>query len=195
GFAFVLEFHADGSRWVIAHPKADILTRPIRRPDKESGTELVPLAQVPDPILQGFTDYLPKTLPSDAEEHLLAESFAVNGKWFLGGYRSLSGAESPDWLICTVIPEADVMDRVQRNNRHTVFLGVIIFVLAIGISLYGSSQVARPLERLEQEANAIGRLHLEPRSTPRSLVREVDRLARAFEEMKTGLRSFQKYVA
>ncbi|HEV3116931.1 MAG TPA: adenylate/guanylate cyclase domain-containing protein, partial [Gemmataceae bacterium] len=58
----------------------------------------------------------------------------------------------------------------------------------------GSSQVARPLERLEKEADAIGRLHLEPSSAARSLVREVDRLAQAFEEMKTGLRSFQKYV-
>src|SRR5207248_8604131 len=72
--------------------------------------------------------------------------------------------------------------------------GVTVFARAHGSSLYGSSQVARPLERLEQEADAIGRLHLEPRSMPRSLVREVDRLARAFEEMKTGLRSFQKYV-
>src|SRR5262249_33149085 len=106
----------------------------------------------------------------------------------------LNRKENPRWLICTVLPDADVMDRVQRNSRHTLMLGLVILVAAIAISFFGSSQVARPLERLEKEADAIGRLQLEPRLVASSLVREVDRLARAFEKMKTGLRSFQKYV-
>jgi adenylate cyclase len=54
--------------------------------------------------------------------------------------------------------------------------------------------VAQPLERLAQEAAAIGNLRLEPEPIAHSLVLEVDRLALAMEEMKTGLRSFQKYV-
>jgi adenylate cyclase len=57
-----------------------------------------------------------------------------------------------------------------------------------------AGQVARPLEQLAAEAEAIGRLEIEPRPPRRSVVTEVDRLAVATEEMKAGLRSFQRYV-
>ncbi|HEV3449307.1 MAG TPA: adenylate/guanylate cyclase domain-containing protein [Gemmataceae bacterium] len=194
GYAFVLEVRQDGSRWVIAHPNANLLTREVRQADNHSSVELIPIQEVDDAALQAFTARLPQVLPRQAQESPTPVSFRAKGVSYFGGYRRLGGDQNPGWLICTVIPEADVMERVHENGRHTLAVGVLILIVAVVIGLYGSSQVARPLERLAQEADAIGHLRLEARPAARSLVREVDRLVRAFEEMKTGLRSFQKYV-
>src|SRR5205085_4339927 len=66
--------------------------------------------------------------------------------------------------------------------------------LAVAIAMFVSAQVARPLERIARETHAIGLMEVEPRPVAHSLVLEVDRLAVATEEMKSSLRSFQKYV-
>src|SRR5262249_47451550 len=52
----------------------------------------------------------------------------------------------------------------------------------------------RPLEQLARQVKAVGQLQIDARPVPHSIVLEVDRMAVATEEMKAGLRSFQKYV-
>ena len=113
---------------------------------------------------------------------------------FLGSYHCLSSKLTPDWLICIAVPEADLLGRVEQNNRVTLVIGVCVFAVAILISLYLAAQIARPLEELAKETAAIGRFEVESRPVVHSMVREVDSLGAAIEEMKTGLRSFRKYV-
>jgi adenylate cyclase len=121
-------------------------------------------------------------------------SFTHDGVSYLGGVQCLSRKETPDWLICILIPEADVLDRVHRSNRETVLVGLAILLGAALVSLYVSRQIAQPLEQLARETEEIGRLQVEPLPVVRSLVHEVQRLAVAVEETKTSLRSFRKYV-
>src|SRR5262249_27895775 len=109
-------------------------------------------------------------------------------------YRRLSGEDAPDWLVCTVLPQGDVLGRVHRNNLVTVIVALGTLAAAVLISLFVSGQVARPLERLAAEAEAVRRLEIEAKPVQHSLVLEVDRLATAAEDMKRGLLSFRKYV-
>jgi adenylate cyclase len=106
----------------------------------------------------------------------------------------LTSRETPDWLIGIVMPENDVLAQVYASNRLTLGIGVVILIVAIGIGLYVSAQVARPLERIALETEAIGRIQLQPQPVAHSIVKEVDRLAEAIEQTKTSLRSFRKYV-
>jgi adenylate cyclase len=194
GYAFVAELRADGSRRVIAHPNPDLLLHVCREECGVPIRELVPTEQLADGRVQAFLHQLPPT-PSLAAGHDVAQvRFAHDGVRYLGGYRCLSGGETPNWLIGVLLPEGDVLERVERCNRETVFVGVAVLAAAVLASLCVSAQVARPLEQLAQQTAAIGRLELEARPTAGSIVREVDHLTRATEEMKTSLRSFRKYV-
>jgi adenylate cyclase len=120
--------------------------------------------------------------------------FSQDGIPYLGAYACLSSRETPDWLICTVMPEEDVFEQVKRNNRVSLFISLCVLSVAVFVSLYVTGQVAGPLEKIAQETAAIARLQVDARPEIHSVVVEVDRLASAMEEMKTGLRSFQKYV-
>jgi adenylate cyclase len=196
GYAFVIEFRADGSRRVIAHPDAEILVRDVRQTGRRDIADLAPAEAIDDPHVAAFLDQLPAGFhPSDlGDERMVPITFAEGKERYLGSYRCLSTRETPDWLICVLIPESDVLERVKQHSRQTIFLGLCVLSLAIVISLLVSRRVARALEKIAGEAAAVGRLDVQPRPVVHSLVAEVDRVAVAIEDMKTGLRSFGKYV-
>ena len=93
-----------------------------------------------------------------------------------------------------MVPEREVLARVEQSNLQARLIGLVVVIAAVAVSLAISRQVARPLERVARETEAIGRLSLAASPVAHSIVREVDRLAVAVEETKTSLRSFGKYV-
>jgi adenylate cyclase len=194
GYAFVVEFRADGTRRVIAHPDPAILLRPVPNAGEEGVRELTPPDELADQRVAAFLGRLPAGLrPAEAEgaTHL---TFEYRGVHYLGSYHCLTTRETPDWLVCVLMPEDNILERVWRSNLEAFWVGLAVLVTAVLVSLYVSRRVAGPLARLASETQAIGRLELHPRPVAHSPVLEVDRLAVAVEETKTSLRSFRKYV-
>src|SRR5262249_37778177 len=76
----------------------------------------------------------------------------------------------------------------------TLGIGFCVLVVATFVGLSISTQVARPLERVAEVTEEIGRFKLEEHPVASSIVKEVDRLAIAVEETKASLRSFRKHV-
>jgi adenylate cyclase len=202
GFAFVVECRNDGTRRVVAHKNPNLLVRQSKNPASAGVTtieparylELVPTQDLTDRRVEAFLGRVPAGLEPSGLEGIERIVFDHEGVRYLGAYSCLSTRETPDWLICIVMPEHDVLARVYASNRATLAIGVVILGIAILIGLYVSAQVARPLERIARETEAIGRIELVPRPVAHSIVKEVDRLAVAIEQTKTSLRSFRKYV-
>ena len=204
GFAFVVECREDGSRRVIAHKDPKILVR--RKAGAIAGRggggpdgrlqnlELVPVEELADKRVTAFLGEVPAGLDPANLRGTESLAFDHDGVRYLGAYSCLSSPDTPDWLICILVPEEDFLGRVYRGNRITFLIGVGVLIAAGLVSLYVSTQVARPLERIARETEAIGRIQLQPRPVAHSIVREVDRLAEAVEQTKTSLRSFRKYV-
>lgn len=99
-----------------------------------------------------------------------------------------------EWIICIVMPEREIMAHVWRNNLWMLGIGTGTMLAAVLAGLYVARQIARPLEQLVREAHVIGQFDVQARPPVSSRVQEVTDLGVALEEMKTGLRSFQKYV-
>jgi adenylate cyclase len=192
--AFVVEVHPDGGRRVIAHPQPDILLRGVREETGAGHRELVPAEELSDPRVAAFLAQVPAGLRPAQLDGTVPIRCTSEGVDYLGSFHCLTTRETPDWLVCTLLPEREVLGRVQQSNRETLFIAICVVAGAVLVSLYISAQVAHPLERLAQDAAAIGRLQIDAKPSGQSVVVEVDRLALAMDEMKAGLRSFQKYV-
>ncbi len=188
GYAFVIELREDGTRTVLAHPDG----QPYQR-DAEGHVDPLPVEKSSDPLVKASLQAIEgrKVDSSDG----LTMRFKENGVRYLGVIREIAGGDhSPRWQVCIVLPEAELLEGVYTivyTAGLVILASILVVILA---SLYLSSQVARPLERLSYEAEAIGRFDLTPRPLPNSIVKEIDQLAVATDEMKTGLRSFQKFV-
>jgi adenylate cyclase len=193
GFAFVIGRQADGTHQVIAHPDLRLLMRRKSVGETTVG-ELMSPAEYPDPRVSAFAAQLDPTRRVAGEVARSPMRFLVDGEAYLGAVQRLDADSSPPWVICTVIPESEVLGQVARSLRDTLLIGLGVLAAALVISRYVSAQVSRPLERLAEEANAIQRLQFRAQPVVHSIVREVDHLAVAVEEMKVGLRSFGKYI-
>ncbi len=193
GYAFVVEFRRDGSRRLIAHPDVSVLLR-TAGPEGSSVREMVPPEAVTDWRIPAFLSRLPAGLQPAEMKGKARIDFEHDGVRYLGSYHCLTTDETPNWLVCVLLPEQDVLERVNRSNQAALGVGLAVLLAAVIVSLLVSRRVAGPLVRLAAETEAIGRLELKAHPVVHSTVKEVDRLAVAVEETKTSLRSFRKYV-
>ncbi|MBY0526966.1 MAG: adenylate/guanylate cyclase domain-containing protein [Gemmataceae bacterium] len=197
GFAFVAELHDDQPPSVIALPSADLVWRTRTKGPRAGDREKVPTAEINDDRVRAFMARLPEHIDRGADSTFVPLDFEIDGTHYCGGYeylRDLPETDTPEWIICIVMPEKEIMGNVWRNNWFMLGLGLTTLVLAMLAGLYLARQVARPLEQVVGETRSIGRLDCEPRAPIHSHVQEVTDLGVALEEMKTSLRSYHKYV-
>jgi adenylate cyclase len=184
GIAFVVERRPDGTERVIAHPRADLVTG-----GGASTRDLLTPREFPDPRVASLF-----TSPERRTRWRHYTRFSAEGRPHLGAVRQLRGESRPRWTICVVLPEAEILGRVQQGFHRTLLIGGAILAAAVLASFWLSAQVSRPLERIGRVAAEVGRLEIAPRPAVESFVLEVDRLGAAIEDMKGGLRSFGKFV-
>lgn len=195
GFAFVAEFEENRPTAVIvAHHPVDSVWRKITAGADVGNRELVPTAEIEDLRVRAFMAQLPAAIDRGPAAGFKPVEFTVDGTHFAGGYQYLVGSDTPDWIICTVMPEQEIMANVWRNNLWMAGIGLATMLGAALAGMYVARQIARPLEKLMDETRVIGQYDLGARPAVPSRVTEVSHLAIALEEMKTSLRSFQKYV-
>ncbi len=105
---------------------------------------------------------------------------------------------TPSGLTCVVagmVPESIIYQEINHAaSRMALIGGLVGVVLAVLVGFFMAYRVSEPLRALGNDLDKVGDFHLAPEDMPRSAVREVNQLRDAADRMKTGLRSFIKYV-
>ena len=188
GSGFVVEQGEPGAPMrVVAHPRPEIITRASFDAQGIKRYELVPASELGD---SRVAELMRQVAPPGSEP----VDLTADGARFLGTCRWLEGDEVPRWIVCGVLPRSEVMARVERAGVVAIAIGVGSFVLALLLGVWTSVRVSRPLARVAQQAQAIGRFELDGPPLEGSSIREIDQLVLATEDMKAGLRSFGKFV-
>ena len=100
-----------------------------------------------------------------------------------------------DWLVATVVPEADFLTRVERNIEH--LLGLLIptvLLVATAAALIARAVFGRPLAQLVEQIGRVERFELEQIERVPSAIGEIDRLSEAVERTRQGLAAFGRYL-
>jgi len=192
GFAFLMELRADGSRRLIAHPDApEKLDFTIPSADGK-GRESPPVEDVADARVRALVAQMPAH--SALAAPIAPTRFVADGVPYIGGFQLLPGEDRPPWVVALVVPEAEVLGRVQAMTRAMVGVALAGVLVVVLLSLWIATRLARPIHAIADETRSIAKFELAPHPPTRSPIAEIDRLGRATEEMKAGLRSFQKFV-
>jgi hypothetical protein len=191
GYAFIIERRRDGSEHVIAHPKTQLLVGQ----DAQTGEQrLTPIPEFADGRVRKIVERIEseQTESSSASSKPVPIQIEDEDDLWLGQHMPHSDGDAPpDWVVCTVLPEDEVMGRIHQQGVVAVAIFLAVVSIVVGLSYYFASQVSQPLEAMAREAKAIGDLKLDANTPPESIVFEVDLLGRSLESMKTGLRSFK----
>jgi len=100
-----------------------------------------------------------------------------------------------DWLIVVVVPESDFMEKINTNNRTTLLLCFLAFVLATLFGLIASHWIVQPIFWLKQSAQALSEGKLDRRVSIERfdelvvLAEAFNRMAKQLEESFENLES------
>jgi len=194
GFAFIIEKPVDGEPRVIAYPKPEILTRAVTDSRGRTQYEFVPTEKLSDDRVVRFMEKFSQSSLKHPGASLRTFAFASEGTDYFGSYHLMTGKELPVWTIALVIPRDEIMGPVRRNNRQTLGIGLASFFVILIVSAWISIRISKPLGEIARETEAIGQFDLKAQALGHSVFKEVDQLMVATQNMKSGLRSFQKYV-
>jgi adenylate cyclase len=118
----------------------------------------------------------------------------IDGERYLFLHRTIYSYGEKPWLIGTYFRAQDVLQDATRL-AYAAGAGLIILVLSCLAAIALARGLARPISRLSQGAQGLRTLEFgRIADLPRSILRELDDQARAFNEMLSALRWFEAYV-
>ena len=192
GEAFVVEVGEDGTRRVIAHPDPHVIVGPVEA-DGEEKDDILPLGQIRSVPVRALMATVPRG-SIDPHAGLSKAEFPAEGNEYVGAWEPLVSRHDVHWLIGITVPRDDLMSPVERSNLETLVIGLVSLLLSTMLAVALARRISQPLRRLAAETEAIGHFRLDPKPHAPTRLAELSRLNGAMEEMKAGLRSFQKFV-
>ena len=110
---------------------------------------------------------------------------------------ALDYVRTPSGLECIVagmIPESVIFSRINRAVGQMGLFSLAGLILAVLAGSFMAYRISEPLRALGNDLAQVGQFYLAPQQMPRSVLHEVNQLRDAADRMKSGLRSFIKYV-
>ncbi len=120
--------------------------------------------------------------------------FAVGGEPWIGVLSPIRVATGNNWVIGVLAPESDFLASLERSASQSRAALLVCVGLALLLSGVLTRWLTRSLRVLVVETQAVRDLELDQSPVLDAPFREIGEVLEAFEGMKTGLRSFQKYV-
>lgn len=98
------------------------------------------------------------------------------------------------WQVFIVIPESVFLQTMRENLFITVNVGLCVLIISMFVGYLYSNRLAKPIIETTNEMEKIKDFRLGDVDYETSFIREVTSMNRSLENMKAGLRSFEKYV-
>jgi len=96
--------------------------------------------------------------------------------------------------ISIFIPENDIVGGVRRNMRNVTIFSVFILIIVLVVSAFFSRAIAKPMRTLSEQMSRIKSFDLDSQVAIRTSLVEIGEMQDSFENMRSGLKSFRRYV-
>lgn len=97
-------------------------------------------------------------------------------------------------LIATIAPEAEFRSRLKYIEGFYLLLDLFIFLLGFVLMWHLVTKITKPINNIVAEIAKIKNFHLNRRAKIKSHIKEIIDIDHAILDLKTGLRSFKRYV-
>jgi adenylate cyclase len=125
---------------------------------------------------------------------IVRETFDRSGEQWQGSWMLMEGAGRPKWATCVLIPSSDFTAGVRETAAFVLIGTAIALGLGIVMTLFVAQRISRPLGQLVRETRRIQEMDFAERPLPATDVIEIGELSGSIEQVKRGLRSFERLV-
>ncbi|HAJ62390.1 MAG TPA: hypothetical protein DCP31_26685 [Cyanobacteria bacterium UBA8543] len=112
--------------------------------------------EIKNPLIRATAEHLTSTCGNftniDSSKKL---DFQIEGKRQLAQVTSFNDEFGLDWLIVVVVPESDFMQQINAHTYTTILLCVAALIVAVGIGLFTTRWVTKPILRLNTASKKI----------------------------------------
>jgi adenylate cyclase len=123
-----------------------------------------------------------------------SHSFHLAGQSYVSVVTPFTLPSGLTFLTGVVGLESDFMGSAQNNLAIAAIVGLVTLTAGTLFAIWLSHQLATPLTKLSNDLEQVGRFELTNLPPPKSAVREIVIVGDSLDRMKSGLRSFVKYV-
>ncbi|MBX9587323.1 MAG: Cache 3/Cache 2 fusion domain-containing protein [Gammaproteobacteria bacterium] len=113
---------------------------------------------------------------------------------YLASIKNIPGFQDKLWRIVVVVPEDDFVGELKNANIMTIKICALILFFGIILITFYSRQISKSLGKLVAVTGKIREFDLAETPPIDTHIHEISYLCEAIYSMRTGLRSFQKYV-
>lgn len=133
-----------------------------------------------------------KSIDPQVTNHLIPID-AENDTYLTALYR-LETSSGLKCIVASMVPEKVIYGGVDEARFQMIMVSLLALAIAVSAGWIMASRVSNPLRVLGDDLAKVGQFHLAASVARRSLVQEVNQLRDAADRMKSGLRSFMRYV-
>ncbi len=127
-------------------------------------------------------------------EQPIAVGFALDGDRYIGAFQVVGSDGGPEWIAAVLMREDEVLQVVYETRRGALSLGLLFLTIAVILGSILAHRVAVPLTMVARDLERVGRFDLSAGPSPSSFVEEIAVVGNSVDRMKSGLRSFARYV-
>jgi len=121
-------------------------------------------------------------------------SIKVGPTDYLAAFDHINASSSLKGVVASMQPRAMVYQELDKAGRQMIEIALSALAIAVALGAFMAYRICVPLHNLERDLTRVGQFQLAEGTRPHSVVREVNQLHDAASRMKTGLRSFLKFV-
>ena len=151
--------------------------------------------EAPD-LSRALTDWVkanPKFKDSTRDAtHLV--TIRVGATDYLAAFDRVNGSSGLKCIVASMQPRAMVYRGLDKAGRQMIEIATGALLIAVALGSLMAWRICAPLHNLERDLARVGQFQLAEGDRTRSVVYEVNQLNDAASRMKTGLRSFLKFV-
>lgn len=120
--------------------------------------------------------------------------FKYGGIRYLASFNRIKHLPNNHWVIAIVDVASDFNNQVHQVAFYYLFISFTIFIAGIFLMASLVNRIVNPIKKLVKETERIKYFHLEETPRIQSRIKEVIKLSDAIYSMRSGLRSFGRYV-
>lgn len=110
------------------------------------------------------------------------------------GAQAVPSSRNLEWFVAMVVPERDFLYLARERLLGTVLFGVLATIAVIVAAGYLATRISGPIRSISEDIREAALMRLSDSPAPGSPIAEVHTLGRSVDQMKSGLRSLQRYV-
>ena len=118
--------------------------------------------------------------------------FISDGKSWWGGIRPFNLTSDQSLQIAVVVPESDLLGNISQMQVWIVLITIVVLAIAILRAATLARNYSQPMEALVLQSDRISKGVLDHSEHVDSTITEVQRLAKAHDQMRVGLQSLLK---